>query len=268
MRELRRVWQYRDLLWLLVTTDLKLRYKGSALGFLWGLLNPLMQLAILAFVFTHIFGGEPRGADAPAALNYPLFLLAGLAPWTFVAQSVGRAGDAVLSKSPLLRKVAMPPSLFPLASALSSLVNFLLSLPALVVLAVLLGAPIGWGLLYFPIGVLVLTVFLIGAALMVSALNVFFRDTQHLVEILLSMAFYLTPIIYPLAMIEHAAPSVALVLRWNPMTALIEGVRAPVLDSALPSGGALWVGPVIAAATFAIGWIGFSRVQDRFLYHA
>ncbi|MHC5018660.1 MAG: ABC transporter permease [Planctomycetota bacterium] len=267
MKELRRLWQYRELLWLLVLTDLKLRYKGSAIGFLWGLLNPLTQLAILAFVFTHIFA-NPRGADAPDALNYPLFLLGGLVAWTFIQQSIDRAASSVLNGIPLLRKVAMPPALFPLASALSSLVNFLLSLPALALLAVLLRAPIGWGTLYFPIATLILTTFLIGISLLVASLNVFFRDTTHLVQVLLAMAFYLTPIIYPIELIERAAPQVGLVLRWNPMTPLIESVRAPVLDAALPSGPALWIAPLYALGALLLGWGAFRRTQDRFLFHA
>ncbi|MHC5019742.1 MAG: ABC transporter permease [Planctomycetota bacterium] len=264
MTELGRVWRHRDLLWLLAITELKIRYKGSALGFLWGLLNPLVYLAILAFVFTHLFH---RAMAEGEAQSYPLYLLAGLVPWTYVTQAINRGTRSVLANRPLLRKVALPAVLFPLSSALASLLNFLLSLPALLLLAWWLGAPLGWGSLYVFFGLAVLATFVTGAVLLVGCLNVFFRDLEHLTTLGLSMLFYVTPIIYDIAWIAPRAPQVANVLSWNPVTPILVGVRTPVVLAQWPGWEPVGAAAAIAAGTLVLGWSVFVKLQTRIPYH-
>lgn len=255
--ELGRVWHHRDLLWLLAATDLRLRYKGSALGFLWGLLHPLVLMAILAAVFTHLL--------ASPIDRFALFLLAGVMPWTFVAQGIARATTAVLAHAPLLRKAALPPALFPLASALASLANFCLAVPVLLGVGCVLGARpcLAWA--YLPVGIALLGAFVAGCACLVASANVFFRDVQHLTELLLALLFYLTPVIYPL---DRLPAGVAAVLQWNPVAPLLEGIRAPLYASAWPAAGSVAAAAAAAAAACLVGGYVLRRTQDRFLYHA
>ncbi|MCI0341652.1 MAG: ABC transporter permease [Planctomycetales bacterium] len=256
LAEVARLWSRRDLLSLLVAADLKLRYKGSALGFVWGLLNPLLLTGIFALVFTHLL--------RPPVERFPLFLLSALFPWTFVAQATVRATQSVVQHGTLLRKVAVPASVFPLASSLSSLANFALSLPVLLGLALLLRAPVTVAWLYLPVAGALLFAFVAGVALLVSAANVFFRDVQHLVEVLLSMAFYLTPIIYSLEMLP---PAIAGALVWNPIAPLLLGFRDPLYAGAWPDPRDVAAAAASAAAALAVGWTFFQRCRPRFFLY-
>jgi ABC-2 type transport system permease protein len=202
---------YRELIKNLVLKDLKLKYRDSVLGFLWSLANPLLLILVYSFVFQHILrAGTP---------NFPFFILVGILPWNFFSQSLMMSTGSILDNGALIRKVAVPMEVFPLATVLFNLAQYLLALtiffPAVIFL---FGVSIGWSwIAFFP--VLALQVlFTLGFSFLLSAATVFYRDIRHFTEVLLTLLFWLTPIVYDL---ETVPQSLKAVLYANPLTYFI-----------------------------------------------
>src|SRR5687767_1010560 len=189
------VWAYRDLLLNLVQRDLAVRYRRSALGFLWSFLNPLLMMAVFTIVFTVVKSNSVR--------NYPLFVLCGLLPWNFLAGSLSGAVRSITSNANLIDKVYFPREVLPLAVVLANLVNFVLSLAVFLPLALLLGAQFSAWTLALPVIIGVQLLVVLGLALLLSALNVFYRDTELVLDVALIAWFFLTPIFYELELLPN-----------------------------------------------------------------
>jgi lipopolysaccharide transport system permease protein len=278
MPKLRELWDYRELIRNLVLRDLRVRYKGSALGYLWTQFAPLLMMLVFWFVFSFLM--QSAGA------MFPVFLLVGLLPWNFCGEAVGGGTRSVLDNANLIKKVFFPREVLPLVSVFSSLLNFVLSLPMLFVLMAvvqLLYPPLGgrlnfsWTFAYLPVLLVIQTIFLAGVVLATSALAVFFRDFVHLIGILLQFWFFLTPVVYTLDNINIAIGGVALatIIRWlNPMASLIDFYRdilygnvvgpsqvptpgLPALDSVLRT-------LITALLVLGVGYWLFQRRSGRF----
>jgi lipopolysaccharide transport system permease protein len=265
------IWGYRELIRNLVLRDLRSRYKGSALGYLWTQLAPLGIMLVYVVVFGFLMPG--------GIAQFPVFVIVALLPWNYTAEAVTGGTNSVISSSALVKKVYFPREVLPLASVLSSLVNFLLSLPVMfLVMAVVQLTSLGrlnysWTFAYLPVLVVIQTVLLSGLALLLSATAVFFRDVVHLIGILVNVWFFLTPVIYPLSNLGDGL--VARLLRWlNPMASLIEFYREILYGAAVPLGqiptpalpaltSVLRVS-VTAALLLAAGYWAFQRVSRRF----
>jgi ABC-2 type transport system permease protein len=194
VEEYRQVWSYRELLVQLVRKELKVKYKGSFLGFLWTLARPMLQIAIFYLAFTVFLGNRQ-----PA---YALFLFTGLIVWTLFSDIVGGCTGTIVGNGPLINKTSFPREIFPLAVAGAALVNFAAQLPVLFVaiwLSSLGGVPWHWtnAVLLVPLAVVVALVLGTAVGMLLSAVTVYLRDVQHLVEIVLLAWFWLTPIVYP-----------------------------------------------------------------------
>ncbi len=224
MPKLRELWGYRELIRNLVLRDLRVRYKGSALGYLWTQIAPLLMMLVFWFVFSFI---QPNGIAM-----FPVFLIVALLPWNYCAESVIGGARSVIDNANLIKKVFFPREVLPLVSVLSGLLNYLLSLPMMfLVMAVvqLLYPTLGrhlnfsWTIAYLPVLLLIQTLFLAGVALFMGALAVFFRDFVHLIGILVQFWFFLTPVVYS---IDNLGEPKAQIIRWlNPMASLIEFYR-------------------------------------------
>ncbi|MCC6627396.1 MAG: ABC transporter permease, partial [Chloroflexi bacterium] len=188
-QRLAQLWQYRNLVVDLVALDLKVRYKGSALGFLWSLLNPLLMMLVFTVVFDVLFRNN--------IARFPVFILAALLPWTFLSTSVTRGTTSITQNAALINKVYFPSEVFPLAAVFSAMVNYLLSLPVLFGLMWLFGIPFTSALLMLPVIIVIQTIFCVAVALFVSALTVQYRDTTVVMDVLLQAWFFLTPVFYP-----------------------------------------------------------------------
>ena len=193
----RRLLRFRSLLTTLVVRELKARYRGSLLGFVWSLVNPLALLVVYSFVFSVIF--EPRYQGAQP---YPLFLMTGLFPWVWISTSLLEGTQALQANAGLIRKAVFPAEILPLTSVLANLVHFLLALPILggaLIVGRILGFPVGgWWAAALPL-VIVLELFVVGGlTLGLAALNVHFKDVRDILINVLALMLYLTPIIYPL----------------------------------------------------------------------
>jgi len=254
--------QYRDLIRSLVIRDLKVRYKNSLLGFVWSLLNPLLMMMVFTFVFTVIF---PSGETA----SFPIFFLVGLLPWQFFANSISMTTRSIVDSAHLIKKVYFPREALPLAGVLSHLVNFLLSLVVLFALFPVFRVRVtGWVLL-LPVIILIQLLFTLGLAFVLSTLNVFYRDTQHIMETLMLLWFFVTPIFYSL---EDMRPILVglrfdlpnLIYTLNPMASLIKAYRAVLYHGSAPCFMRLGVTASITLLVFVAGSLVFDHYSSVF----
>jgi ABC-type polysaccharide/polyol phosphate export permease len=191
-RNLRQLVRYRGLIQSLVARELKARYRGSVLGFLWSFINPLLLLGIYSFIFTTILPNRSEGVQP-----YSLFMLCGILPWTWFSASLTEASNSLIAGGNLIKKVLFPAEVLPIVSVLANMMHFFLALP--IVAGVLIAYrhwPDPAGLVWFPVVVLVQLLFTVGIALPLAALTVHFRDIRDILANVLMLWFFSTPIIY------------------------------------------------------------------------
>lgn len=249
-------YRYRQLIWALALKELKIRYKRSVLGFLWALLNPAFMMLVLTLVFASIM-------RFPIP-HYAIFLLSVLLPWTFFAQSLSYAVEAIVTNGDLIKKVAVPKLVFPMAAVVSNIINLLLSLIPLALLVPILRHPFYWTWFYLPVPVLALVIFTMGMTFFFAAANVFYRDVSHILQVLLSAWFYVTPIIYPIDMIGQ---KYRWILKLNPIIYVINGFRLSVYYGQLPKAPSIVASFVCAFVSLLIGFAVFRKYQEKFVYY-
>jgi ABC-type polysaccharide/polyol phosphate export permease len=253
----RRAFAHRALVAALVRRELSARYRGGALGFLWSFLNPLLLLLVYATVFRFVFA--PRADVRP----YALFLFGGVLVWGFVSAAVNDAVETFRANGPLLRKTTVAPEVFPAAAVGARLAHLLLALPVLAA-AILFCAVTGrvrpgLSLLEFPLVLALLALTALGVALAVSALSVHFADVRDIVSNLLTLAFFLTPVLYPVeAVPERFRPF----LRANPFASFFSGVQDTLFFfRPVPAADWAWMAGT-AAAALLLGGALFERLRD------
>lgn len=257
----RQIFFFRDLLRSLIARELKARYRGSLLGFFWSLINPALLLAVYSFVFGVVFA--PRIEDTGAS-PYALFLVTGLFPWIWVSSSLLEGSVSLVQNSGLLRKAVFPAALLPLVAVGSHLVHFLLALPILGAALIggrLLGHAVGgWSAILLPLIVVLEIPLVSGLALGLAALEAHFKDVRDILANLLTLLFFLTPIIYPLRAV--ASEPLWWLVRLNPFTPFTLAYQQALFEGLWPSSN-LWLQ---MAACSAVGWaLGawiFARLQD------
>jgi len=189
---LRQLIRYRGLIQSLVARELKARYRGSVLGFLWSFVNPLLLLLVYWFVFTTVMPNTMAGVQP-----YALFMFCGILPWTWFSASLTEASGSLIAGGNLIKKVMFPAEVLPIVSVLANMVHFFLGLPILIVFLIIFRPPTLWHFAWFPVAVLVQLVFTSALALFLSALAVHFRDIRDILANVLLLWFFATPIIYP-----------------------------------------------------------------------
>jgi lipopolysaccharide transport system permease protein len=258
-RNLQQLPRYRGLIQTLVARELKARYRGSALGFVWSFINPLMLLTIYSIIFT-VFLPNPTEATKP----YPLFMFCGLLPWNWFSTSLTEASGALIAGGNLIRKVLFPAEILPIVTVLANLVHFLLGLPILLIFLIAYGHyPVPSHLVWFPVIVVVQLVLTIGLGLALSALAVHFRDIRDILSNLLQLWFFATPIIYfwkQPGIYEHHR-----LMQLNPMMDLAVGYQEVFF---FREDFGAWKGIVAVAAlsvvVFLAGYWLFDRLRDSF----
>ncbi len=255
MNEIRTLYRHRQLIAALTSRDLKARYRGSILGYFWSLANPLLLLAVYTLVFTKFF---PR-FDMPA---YPLFLFAGILPWTFFSAAVLESTGSISSNAGLIKKVMFPAEALPLVVVLSHLVHFVLAVPVL--LAALVGftlmnqAAVTSAVLMLPVLMVLQTIFVAGVAMMVSSTSILFRDLRDIITNLIQIGFFITPIIYPMP----DSRWLRALLRLNPMTPFVIGYQDIIYYARMPSMTDMGLMIGYAAASIVAGTFVFDRLRD------
>lgn len=269
----RDIFRYRELLANLVRKDLKVRYKSSVLGFLWSLLNPAMLLVVYYFVFSVLLGsGIPR---------FPIYLLSGLLVWNFYSGALGGSTQAITGNSSLVNKVYFPREILPLATVGATLVHFFLQALVLIAALIVFRQPIPWAYLWLVVPALAVLVVLASAlCILLSAINVYARDTQHLLELVMLAWFWLTPIVYPYRLVAdrlEARGWPEWLMLANPVVAIttsfqrgIYGTVATEDVTILPPYGQWWylrnlgIVAVVASVLFVVALRVFDRLQGNF----
>lgn len=187
------IYQYREMLKSLVSKDLRTRYKGSILGFFWTFLNPLLMLTVYTVLFSTIMR---MGIN-----NYAMFLFVALLPWLFFANTLQGSTMIIIANAGLVKKIYFPVEVLPLSIVLGNLFNYLLSLLIMIPALYFFKIPLTWAVIYFPLILLIQLIFTLALTLLLSALNVYFRDIEHVISIFLMAWFYLTPVIYPVSLV-------------------------------------------------------------------
>jgi ABC-type polysaccharide/polyol phosphate export permease len=243
---------YRGLVRSLTVRDLKLKYRRSALGAAWSVLNPVLMMAIYFAIFNVFL----RVFRLP---NYWAFVLGGLIAWLFFANALGSAVTSLVSNPSLITKVYFPIESLPIATVLSAFVNFLVSLLILVPVAALAGVALGPSLVILPVVLAAQLAFTLGLAVALAAITVYLRDLEHLVGIFLTALFYLTPVLYPLAL----AGRYATWLELNPMTWYVECYHAILYRGEWPDPALLSLALAAAIVSPAAGYLVFLRLRPR-----
>ena len=258
-------WRYRGLLRNLVTRDVKVRYKNSALGVLWSLLNPLLMMLVFTVVFTVM---TPAGG---AIRHFPVFVLCALLPWNFFSASLIGATGSIVSNSALVHKVFFPREILPTATVLAELVNFCLALIVLFAMIFIFGIGLTPWALLLPLVMFIQVVFTLGVSYILATLNVFYRDTQQIMSVVMLAWFFVTPIFYPVSILPRNYQLWGMsidVWRWahilNPMTSLIATYRVILYDGAPPAYDFLLRTALTALTFLLLGMYVCRRFSPRF----
>jgi lipopolysaccharide transport system permease protein len=247
----------RDLLWNFVVRDFKSRYAGSLIGIVWNVIHPLTSITIYVVVFSRLMGARLPGASD--IYGYSIYLCAGLLPWNAFAEVISRSTTVFLDHAHLLKKVSFPKKLLGGSVVLSSFINFLIGYSIFILFLLLSGHRIGWTSLVL-LGLLMLQfVFSFGLGLILSTLNVFFRDVSQLVGVGLQFWFWLTPIIY----LEEILPEVARsLLHLNPMYYFVRGYQTLILYNVLPPLRLIGTASLLAVVALLGGSMVFFQLKD------
>ncbi|MBW1669087.1 MAG: ABC transporter permease [Deltaproteobacteria bacterium] len=243
---------YRYLLFNLVYKQVKLKYRGSFLGFLWSLLNPLSMIIVYTVAFKYIIRIKME--------NYVIFLLAGVLPWSFVVNSLNMATSCIIDNGNLIKKVFFPREIIPISTVAFNLVQLLLAYIVFVpILAYWKGLSLS--LAFLPVLLFLHFLFTLGLSLLLSAVTIYFRDIKHLVEVLLMLAFWVTPIIYPLSMV----PERFHILMWlNPMTVFTLAYQKLIYSGQFPALPAIVIMLLWVIGAYVIGSKTFAWCRPKF----
>lgn len=243
--------RHRTLILTLVLRELRARYRGSVLGFLWSFLNPLLLMLVYALVFS-VYLRVPEA-------NYPVFLFAGLLPWLWFSSSLGHATGVIVGGGALVKRVLFPAEVLPLVSVLSNMINFLLSLPLLFIFLFAFGIPVTPWAASLPLLLALQLLLTVGLALSLAALNVHLRDVEQILGNLLVLWFFLSPVLYPVSAVPASFRPLYFV---NPLAGLIQGYRDILFYGRAPQWAQLAFVGLVAVALFWVGLTIFDRLRD------
>jgi len=247
--------KYRDLIVQFVSRSLKTRYKRSILGVVWTMLNPLLTMVVLTLVFSNFFRSNVQ--------NYPIYILCGLAFWGFCNSTTREAMAEMVFSGSLLNRIYVPKSVFAISAQGTGLVNLFISIGTIVIISLVLRQPIHWSILVLPVSILLMVMFCLGIGLILSAAAVYFADILPVYDVMLTIWFYGTPIIYPATIIPEKW---AWVFKLNPLYHLIQLFRDPIFSGFVP-GWQVWLtGAVISISAFTIGGLIFTWKSHEYAY--
>jgi len=254
--DVRELWAYRELIYFLTWRDIKVRYKQTAIGVAWAILQPLAMMV----VFTLFFG---KLAKVPSeGVPYPLFAYAALLPWQLFSRTISESTNSLITDQRLITRVYFPRIIVPLATTLAAIVDFVVATGLLVVLMIFYGIAPGATFIWFPFFVVLMLVTALGAGFWLSALNVEYRDVMYLVPFLNQIWLFLTPVVYPSSLVPE---------KWrvfyglNPMTGVVEGFRWTLLGVGEGPSPMLAVSILVAVLLLVSGIIWFRRRERTFI---
>jgi lipopolysaccharide transport system permease protein len=253
--QLRDLWQYRELLYFLIWRDVKVRYKQTALGAAWAILQPFLAMVIFSVFFGRLAGMPSDGVP------YPIFAYSGLVPWTFFAYGLNQASNSLVGGANLVKKVYFPRLIMPLAAVLSGVIDFALAFLVLIGLMLFYGMVPTLAVLLLPLFGLLAMITALSVALWLSALNVEYRDVRYVVPFLTQFWLFATPIAYPSSLLSEPWRTLYGI---NPMVGVVEGFRWTLIGAGSPPGAMLIVSSVVALALLVGGAFYFRRMEATF----
>ncbi len=253
MKILKNLYAYRELLKTSVKKDVRGKYKKSTLGVIWSFLNPLLQIAVYAFVFGVILGAEEE--------NYAVFICCGLIPWTFFSAAINRTAFTMIENGNILKKVYFPREILPISVVTAEAVNFVISSIIILCFVIFSGIGFSWTWIFYPLLLVVMYIFLIAVSFFVSSITVYFRDLQHFIGVFLQLLFYATPIAYST---ERVPASFSWVVKLNPVAYIIEGFRDIFIYHSIPDLLSLSVVLLGSLLLAVIGYFVFDKLQKGF----
>lgn len=246
------LWRYRHLVLEIVTRDIKVRYKRSVLGIAWTMLSPLLNMLAMTWVFSLVMRMDVR--------NFPVYFLTGSIFWAFFGGATSHAASLTIDAMEITRRVYIPRSVFVVAAVGVALVNLVLSLVPLFFIVVLTGYPVHASWLFVPVAILIGALFTIGVGLIVFTMASRFVDVKETYLVLVQTWFFVTPIVYTPAIVPERY---RFIIRYNPMTYLVEVFRAPLYDGWLPGPKTLAFASLAAVSSLVIGWLFYaSHIEE------
>ena len=253
METFKNLYNYRELLKSNVKKEIRGKYKGSFLGILWSFLNPLLMVAVYAIVFPYIMRVQTD--------NYLIFLICGVIPWVFFTTVMNQGMIIIRTNSGIIKKVYFPREILPISVAVSGLVNFFISCAIIVLFCIFGGIGVSWHILLLPIIALFEFILLLGLILGFSAINIYIKDTEYIVQFIINMLFFGTPILYSVSLFPER-------LRWilylNPMTHIISSYRDIFMYHQLPTLNSFTYMIITSILVLIIGFIIFRKLEKGF----
>ena len=249
--------KYRNMLVQLVKRDFKVRYRGSILGDLWSVLNPLLYMLILSLVFSRVF----KQID-----NYQLYLLSGLVIYNFFSEATNMCVMSIVANFGLITKVYFPKFVLPLSRVITSLINLGFSFIAFFVLGSFLGITVWWGYIALPLMIVFLLLFTTGIGFILATLQVFMRDIQHLYSVIITLWMYATPILYDFQTTQMPE-TIVRILKFNPLYCFVDFMRCVTMQGRFPEMFSVVSIPLWGILTFVIGSVIFVKNQKKFIFY-
>ena len=253
MKKLKEIYKYRHMLATLVKQDIDGRYKGSIFGFLWTLLNPLFMLVIYSVVFKFVFRNNID--------HYPIYLFIMLMPWNAFNSMIMNGSTCVSNNASIIKKVYFPREVLPLSVVISYTIQYCFSLIVTIIAILVSGVGLSFNALLLPLIMLVQVTFAFGIILMISAANVYVRDVQYMMNPIMMIWMYASPILYSISMVPEKFLSI---YKLNPMVTILGGYKSILYDKTLPDFRALGIVFLVSLGLCVIGWLVFNKLQRRF----
>lgn len=249
------LYEYRELLKSNIKKEIRGKYKASFLGVIWSFMNPLLQVLVYAIVFPYLIGNRVD--------NYVVYLITGIIPWTFLSTVINTCGTCVKTNAGIIKKVYFPRIILPLSSMLSGLVNFFISCIIILIFCVIFNVGISWHIVFVPVYALIEGIFALGVGMIIGACDAYVQDLEYIINFLLQLAFYGSPIVYDLGKFDSAGTLITLI-RLNPVTQIINGFRDCFLYHRVPDLQATGILFLISLAVLALGTFIFQKLEKGF----
>lgn len=258
IKEIKDVIKWRELLWQMTSREIKARYKQSILGYFWVILNPLAQMLVMSFAFSIILRIPTNSASH---IPYALFLYTALLPWNLFSTSVSSSAMSLVNSAPLIRKIYFPRSILVISTIIAKLIDFAFALTVLIAFFIFFQIPITFSILWVIPILLIQLVFTLGLSLFFAAANLIYRDIQYLLALVISLWFYITPIVYPADIVPD---KFKFIFQLNPMSVFVNAYRQTVLGGKSPDLFSLYIALIVSFITLFLGLLYFKQREKTF----